>query len=116
MRRTAEQVAIQFAEAVEAVRVHTRIMRDNWCPNFSAGGYENGVMVSPSPSCLDGYFEALKDGALPDSDELCDKCKIRLKAIGDRRDARRRLGAAKRAVEAVGKLEAQLQQKEGERG
>jgi hypothetical protein len=38
-------------------------------------------------------------------EDMCDGCKVRLKAFEDRREARKRLGAAKRAVEAIGKRE-----------
>jgi hypothetical protein len=106
-KRTAEQVCIEYAIAVEAVREQTRIMRDNRCPNESANFTEHGMNVDGESSCLDDLFEIMKEGAEEDSDyeEMCPACKIRFHALQKRRAARKRLGAAKRAVESIGKRE-----------
>jgi hypothetical protein len=51
-KRTPEDVCIEYAIAVAAVRAQTRILRDNRCPDESIGerdeasGYMHGVGIS----------------------------------------------------------------------
>lgn len=114
-KRTAVEVCVAYSFAVEAVREHTRILRDNRCEEESKGELDtaSGFSVGQVSSCLDEFFQAPKgpDGEFPRFqefyDRMCDACKKRLQAINDRREARKILGAAKRAVEAIGKREAQ---------
>jgi len=60
-------------------------------------------------TCLDDLFNAPKgpDGEFPRFseyyEEMCESCKDRYNAIQERKNARRRLGTAKRGVETVGK-------------
>lgn len=104
-RRTAEDVCVEYAIAVAAVREQTRIMAAHRCTEGSRKNFNE----TGETECLDDFFAAPKgpDGEFPRyrefHDRMCDNCKRRLQALDDRRQARIRLGAAKRAVEAVGK-------------
>lgn len=112
-QRTAEEVCVEYAIAAESVREQTRIMRNNRCEGESKGeigmsGYREGA----EESCLNkhwtivivdaGHGNAAEKPSLA-YDAMCDECKTRLQAFEDRREARKRLGAVKRAVEAAGK-------------
>jgi hypothetical protein len=114
-KRSAEEVCVEYAIAAESVREQTRIMRDNPCTEQSGGeldlasGYSNGAQES----CMSRHWNVVT-GPPPNYreepeltyDGMCEPCKIRLKAFDARRECKRRLGAAKRAVEAIGKREA----------
>ena len=101
-KRSAEEVCIAYATAVATVRSLTTDMQTNLCTN-SPDGYTG--------SCLSAYFSNLKESGQNDTDQealdewetMCDACKKRHGAFLNRRDARMKLGAAKRAVESVGR-------------
>jgi hypothetical protein len=110
-KRTAEEVCIAYAQAVAEVRRFAGEMKKypcevvfDWCESSQE---------TPNPEdCLDEYFRVETYQAGDDRpterraiaiDEVCPNCQERLRTINDRKDARKRLGAAKRAVEAVGK-------------
>lgn len=111
--RTANDVTVEYAIAVECVREQTRIMAKNRCEGESKGeigmsGYREGA----EESCLNKHWSIVvvsgghgEGREVPGMayDDMCDECKTRLQAFLDRREARKRLGAAKRAVETVGK-------------
>lgn len=109
-KRTAEEVCIEYAISVEAVREQTRIMAANRCIEESAEEVEHttGRLVSPAVvSCLTRHWEIVvtkyrEEPALA-LEDMCDKCQTRLEAFEVRAAAKKRLGAAKRAVEAIGK-------------
>lgn len=117
IRRTPIEACIGYAIAAEAVREQTRIMRSHQCTEGSRRDtHETGEV-----ECLDTFFAAPKgpDGEFPRyqefHDAMCDNCKARLDALNLRRDARRRLGIAKRSVEAVGKRLQKEPEKDWER-
>lgn len=113
--RTAEQVCIAYAEAVAEVRRLTNIIRPSECTTMASAEFRAGW---PGPStpvepCISRLF-SLKPTPGEDNDyyrneadeiesEMCERCTESLKACRERKDARKVLGAAKRAVEAVGK-------------
>lgn len=112
--RTPEQVCIAYAEAVAEVRRLTDIIRPSECTTMASSELCAGW---PGPStpidpCIVTLFNIKRDGETEESyqesiaeadDNLCDRCRESLNAVEDRKEFRRRLGAAKRAVEAVGK-------------
>ena len=113
---TAEQACINYAIAVSEVRRRTCFLRDNVCPNWSpqeSPDYQCNYPGCPeSPSCLTEYFTGVKDASygtdgvaqdMPDPSDLCDVCKAKLAAIEERREWKRKLGAAKRSIERLGK-------------
>lgn len=112
-KRTAPEACIEYALAVAAVREQTRILRDTKCEIEEAAERadwsENYPGSEGTPSCLDNYFHAPKgpDAEFPRAQEfyekMCAPCKVKLRAVENRKDAKRRLGAAKRSVESVGK-------------
>jgi len=111
MKRSPEDVCRDYARAVEAVRIYTRVIRENPCTEASEGEFIDGApgLGGFAPDCLSEFFSAPKgpDGEFPRyrefHDMMCDACKARLDAINLRRAARIHLGAAKRSVEAIGK-------------
>lgn len=111
-KRTASEACIEYAIAAQAVREQTRIMGNNRCVEESAEEIEHaaGRLVSPAvPSCLTQHWEIVvgkyrEEPALA-LEDMCEKCQIRLEAFEARKVAKKRLGAAKRSVEAIGKRE-----------
>lgn len=115
MKRTPEQVCIEYAIAVRIVRELTRkivpgecifqaaVESHPWCPGAT----------TPIDPCISRLFslkpedgrnrEAYLEASDEIEEEMCDRCKVSLQAVRDRKDARKRLGAAKRSVEAMGK-------------
>lgn len=124
MRRTAEEVCVEYAIAVAEVRQLTKVIRDrlNQCEIAAQaiGEFDAAVQSRPSiqamlkppdmEDCLTKHWQ-IATGPPPIYREepylayvdMCDACKLRCDRIGERRGARKRLGAAKRSVEAVGK-------------
>lgn len=113
LKRTAEEVCIEYALAVAEVRFQTCLLRDHRCTEGSRKNFNE----TGERECLDRHFEIEiydsghgnpKERPGLAAVEMCDNCQTRLQAIRDRKDVRKRLGAAKRAVEAIGKrLEAE---------
>jgi hypothetical protein len=114
-KRTPSEVCIEFALAHSAVTDQTRILRETICeiaePGEAADWSGNYPGSAGVPSCLDNFFGAPKgpDGEFPRwqefYDKMCGPCKVKLAAVEARKDAKRRFGAAKRAVDAIGKRE-----------
>jgi hypothetical protein len=100
-KRTSEEACIEYAIAAGHVRMLTVLLGNSPCT------FDD----SQTNECLSLYWitRGQDDNgvALPDPqieyDDMCEACKSRERAIRERRDARKRLGAAKRSVEAVGK-------------
>lgn len=109
-KRTAEDACIEYAIAVAEVRRFHAAMTSHTCqvvndehglgrPGFRGDGEE----------CLSLYWQRTQtDNGFIDTpeieyDDMCDNCKVREQAYRDRYEARKRLGAAKRSVECVGK-------------
>lgn len=115
LKRTPEEVCIAYAAAAKAVRDITKRISPCECIPVVAHDAQpwNGQNedVRPCISQLfsvtheaDGYGGDLYEGKCEDIEaEMCDRCLESLKAVRDRKKARIRLGAAKRAVEAIGK-------------
>lgn len=107
-RRTAEDVCIEYAIAVAAVREQTAIVHKHSCTE----GNRQYTAETGEEECLDRHFRIEVYQAGDDrpmerpelaAEDMCENCQIRLKALDTRRGYRKRLGAAKRAVEIVGK-------------
>lgn len=117
MKRTPEQVCIEYAIAVAAVRQLTKVIGDplNRCLrvlSWEADGVEAMCIVPQPEECLTVHWrvslERASDGEAREVPEMpyvdmCDSCQLRHQRVRDRKAARKRLGAAKRSVEAVGK-------------
>lgn len=128
MRRSPEDVCVQYAVAVAAVRQLTKVIGDrlNQCEIAAQACGELDAAVQSRPSiqamlkppdmedCLTKHWQ-IAIGPAPNYREepylayvdMCDACQLRCDRIAERKIARKRLGAAKRAVEAVGKRVAQ---------
>lgn len=114
-KRTPEEVCIAYAKAVAEVRRLTKIISPTECTEMASSEFQAGW---PGPStpiepCISRLF-SLKPTPGEDNDyyreqsgeiesEMCTRCVESLKAVRERKDARKTLGAAKRAVEAIGK-------------
>jgi len=117
-RRTPEDVCIEYAIAVMAIRAQTCILASFPCGE----GYTRAIDISvdetdgyfepPDESCMDKHFRIETYQAGDDrpterpelaAEDMCENCQKRLQAINDRKDARKRLGAIKRSIEVVGK-------------
>jgi hypothetical protein len=119
-KRSAEEVCVEYAIAAASVREHSKILSlsVNQCDAvtmFHESGAEFLNGVSAPDSCMTQHWQVetyaygdveYRERPALAYDDMCDGCKVRLKAFEDRREARRRLGSAKRAVEAIGKREA----------
>lgn len=123
-KRTAEDACVEYALAAFHVRLSTTTIRQNPCEVVAerCGEYDAALEVRPANSgllvqpnmedCLamhwrieivpSGNGEGREVPAL-DYEDMCEACKVRLSAIEGRKTDRKRLGAAKRSVEAVGK-------------
>lgn len=114
-RKTAEDACIDYAIWVADVRRLTKIIRENTCEvvgdKFAQAALDLHEPNDPVPeSCLSQHWQITNGGPpsyyeipLLPFDEMCAQCKTAWHAITDRREARKRLGAAKRSVEAIGK-------------
>lgn len=107
-KRTAEEVCIEYALAVAEVRFQTCLIRDHRCTE----GSRNNFNETGEEECLDQYFSLevvdagngnIREQPRRAAKDMCDNCQTRLQAVRDRKDSRKRLGAAKRAAESVGK-------------
>jgi hypothetical protein len=117
-KRSAEEVCIEYAVATRIVRELSAKVRPGECTSMASAEFRPGW---PGPStpiepCISRLF-SLKPTPGEDYDyyleeaeeiesEMCERCVESLKAVRERKEARKRLGAAKRAVEAIGKREA----------
>lgn len=105
--RSAEDVCVEYAiAAAEVRRAQVEISKH---PCNLVDDWRDGIMVD---DCLDKHFrvETVEEGPgriveRPElaAEDMCESCQKRLQFLDERRDARRRLGAAKRSVEVVGR-------------
>lgn len=114
-KRTAEDVCIEYAIAAGVVRSITDKIKPWECTKYVQGGVNldwKPGRTEPVDPCLQQLFakrdpderQDVYDEAQQEiEDEMCDRCRESLQAVRDRKVARKRLGAAKRAVDAVGK-------------
>jgi len=112
MKRTAEDVCIEYALAAEAVREHKRYLNDrsNFCEGYEPAEEEDyatnypGYRGTSRNSCLEEYdaLEEVDKGAFIDN-EMCSKCKVRLNVRFLLWLRKKDMQSAKRSVEAVGK-------------
>jgi len=121
---TPEMACMNYAYAVLAVRTQTRIMRENPCEITSSIEAEYraalesrpsnaGILVHPEgqrEDCIALHWQVDTGPALnfvetPHMafEDMCASCMVRYQAIMQRKEARKRLGAAKRSIEVVGK-------------
>jgi hypothetical protein len=110
MRRTPEEVCVEYAIAAAAVREYHGVMKNNFCQVvYDENGIGRPGFRGDGEDCLSQYWARIQtdNGTISapeiEYDEMCDNCKKREQAYRDRGEARKRLGAAKRSVEAVGK-------------
>lgn len=123
-RKSAEEVCIEYAIAAVAVRDITRKITPGECALLVAEEAIPWHMRDEKPAvpCISkllslkpevGHnYGAYLEESQEIEDEMCERCQESLKAVRDRKLLRKRLGAAKRSVEAVGKR----LQKEGKYG
>jgi hypothetical protein len=103
--RTAEEACIEYAIASADVRAQSRILRAFPCDEANNRHWNE----TGEQECLTQYWTTTRSdtGPIPDPqidyDNMCDNCKKREQAYRDRAQGRKRLGAAKRSIEAVGK-------------
>lgn len=113
--RSAENVCVRYADTVAEVRRLTKIICPGECARMVAyesrpAGHWDSAPVDP---CISELF-SLKRSDFPDENEyqgasddieceMCERCAESLRAVRVRKVARTYLGAAKRAVETVGK-------------
>lgn len=91
MPRTAEDACVEYAIVAGLVRAQTRIIRENRCTEASGSDDPFDGGIAPC-------FKASDDPS-----EWCTACKTSAGAVDARRQARKRLGVAKRHVEVAGK-------------
>ena len=112
-RRTAEEVCIEYHLAAAEIRRISAVIKAQVCQRDQ--DYEEALKTNPAldrlQPCLSEYFALpriedehgnlhMDDG---DFEGFCEYCQIAYDAVQERKRARPRLGAAKRAVGAVGK-------------
>lgn len=110
-QRSANDVCIEYAIAVAEVRRLTKALGTSICKRVIDEDF------SREGTCLKNLWEMVPErngeGNCSHEDfaeavaELCTACAEARRLIDERRDARKRLGAAKRSVEAIGKRVAQ---------
>lgn len=114
-KRTAEEVCIAYARAAQVIRELTAKIKPWECTKYVQGGvniYKLGA-TEPIDVCLQRLFEKRDEENESRDDyenaqeeieaDMCARCLESLRAVRDRKKARVLLGAAKRAVEAIGK-------------
>jgi hypothetical protein len=114
-RRTAEEVCIEYHLAAAEIQRISAVIKAQVCQrdrDFEATRDSRpSNYIDQKPPCLTEYFTLprleddhgnlhLDDG---DFEGFCEYCQIAYDAVQERKRARPRLGAAKRAVGAVGK-------------
>lgn len=120
-KRTAEEVCIEYASANASVSRLTATMNANPCEALKERLQEYGAAIESRPgiaeflsipssdTCLNRHWRIeLRDNYGREEpeipyDEMCDACKVRSEAVQARKEARSRLGAAKRSIGAIGK-------------
>ena len=104
-RRTAEEVCIEYHLAAAEIRRISAVIKAQVCQrdrDYQEALKTNPRADFPKQPCLSEYFALprMDDG---DFEGFCEYCQIAYDAVQERKRARQRLGAAKRAVGAVGK-------------
>jgi hypothetical protein len=105
VKRSAEDACIEYAIALATVREHSLVIRSFPCKEASNHHFDE----TGERECLSEYWHGITgpDGfvARPQIkfDDMCENCKKREQAYHDRKEARKRLGAAKRSIAAIGK-------------
>ena len=113
-RRTAEEVCIEYHLAAAEIRRISAVIKAQVCQrdrDYQEALKTNPRADFPKQPCLSEYFALpriedehgnlhMDDG---DFEGFCEYCQIAYDAVQERKRARLRLGAAKRAVGAVGK-------------
>lgn len=115
-KRTAEEVCIAYARIAAEIRALSAKIVPSECTKMATSESHPSWTGPSTPivACLnqlfsvtheaDGYGGDLYQGKSEEVEsEMCERCLESLKAVRDRKEARKRLGAAKRAVEAIGK-------------
>lgn len=117
MKRTPEDVCIEYALAVAAVRELTRKIIPGECTTMATADalefWQPGYKEERTEPCISQLFslkpsgsydrEAYLEMAYDLEEAMCERCKESLQAVRERKALRKRLGAAKRSVETVGK-------------
>lgn len=105
-KRTPEQVCIEYAIANNEVRRISKAIGSYQClveAEFCAGPQFGDI----PDTCLKQFYTTHVEGyeTFPDmeEEEMCEACKSKHALVMERKDARKRLGAAKRSVQAMGK-------------
>lgn len=107
-----EEVCMEYAVAAKAVRDLSALVKPWNCTNVSKYKFSQPYYSQPTPHgpCISELFEMKHesgvdfDAAVEDFEEdMCDACKVSLKAVRERKEARRYLSKVKRRVDAVGK-------------
>ena len=98
---TSEQACINYAVAAEAVKLLSQSLRTGTCERVGEhlAAVVAGMSGEPSPEeCLHDFFTDDLE-----REDMCSECERKLGLVRQRKDARLRLGQAKRAVFTVGK-------------
>ena len=98
---TSEQACINYAVAAEAVKLLSQSLRTGICERVGEhlAAVVAGMRIDNCPEeCLHDFF--VDD---LESEDMCSECERKLELVRQRKDARLRLGQAKRAVFTVGK-------------
>lgn len=114
MRRTPEQVCIDYAELAAMLRDLGRRIHTSVCESYDSGQPDTlegrGYPATSKRECLDKFYALPLDddgcrigGHAFIYDDMCQACHQRYYGRIERQGLMRRVYAAKRAVEAVGK-------------
>lgn len=115
-RRTPNEVCIEYAIAAKTVRDLTALIVPFNCTKVPKDSYTEPCIVRLfNVKREDSHEEAYQEYIAEIKDEMCEQCHISLKAVEDRKEARKRLAAAKRSVTAVGKRLQREPEKDWER-
>lgn len=112
--RTPEQVCIAYAELAMMLREINEKIRTAICENYDPGERDTlegrGYPATSKHECLDKFYALPLDddgcrvrGHVFINDEMCQRCHERYYMRIERQGLNKRVYAAKRAVEAVGK-------------
>jgi hypothetical protein len=104
MRITPEQACANYAADHQAVKEWTAIMKANPCTQWEQNRREIGAGVKDSSECISLHWTDYGvSGPMMNEEEMCSGCRASMAAYFSRKIARKRLGASKRTILAVGK-------------